>query len=695
MTPSYGVRASGVKSATAIVPIMSAWWSAAPAFLVLLAIVLVPGTAMAYAVGLRGLLAWGLSPGLGFTALTLSPIVVHLLSITWSPGLLVVFSIGWVLVAWFAGLALRLGWQASRRPRSPSTGPDSRRTVVVAGGSVLLGAVVVLAASMPSIGTPGELVDSTDVVAHLNRIRAFLDSGSFSSIGPPATYPSGFHDLAASTMQVLPGLDIVESANLTALAAAAVFFPLGCVVLARLVFGCRPVVLVGAGLASAAVTTFPYVLMGWGVLWPNLLATALLPGLLGPALLAAGVLSGSESGPGPDPVTRSSVGLAVVMVLPGFTLVHPNGLVSLVMIVVLGLLTTLTTRAVRADRAVPPDRRRRSRALLEGVGLLLGSIIVLLVLPRVSRQVADTMSYRPDTTTGVLRALREVGLLSLETPGPQLGLALLALVGIVVCWRRPALRWVLVVEAFCLLLYVLAAGPRTAAGDLLTGYWYNDKYRLAALAAVPLVLLLVAAVVGLQELAGWAVRRSGRPWPEQSRRLYASSGAAALVVLVAVSGGLSHSTASTLITHYYHPPQPEAVLLSAGQDADLAALAALIPPNVVTADVPANGSGLLYALHHRKVLFDSLLLNPDPGSALIGLHLRDVATRTDVCDALRRTNVQYAITGEVTYRLNLAERTTGMDDLRGVAGFVNVGTAGRYTLYRIDACGFGSRPDPP
>jgi len=450
--------------------------------------------------------------------------------------------------------------------------------------------------------------------------------------------------------------------------------------------------------------------MGWGVLWPNLLATALLPGILGPALLAAGVIGGNGNASvdrsrldssGVDIVSRSQAGIAVLMALPGFTLVHPNGLFSLAMVVVIGLVTVRVLRAARAGRpghtgpAPRSGERRPARPLAEAGVLLLGSVVVLLILPRVSRQVADTMSYRPDTTTGVLPALREVVLLSLETPGLQLGLPLLALVGIVVCWRRPAQRWILVVEASCLLLYVLAAGPRTTPGDLLTGYWYNDKYRLAALAAIPLVLLLVAAVAGLQELAVGAARRFSPPGTERGRPLLATSGVAALVVLVAVTGGLSHSTASTLVSNYYHPTQPEAVLLSADQDAELGSLAALIPPDVVTSDVPANGSGLLYALHHRKVLFDSLLLNPDRDSALIGLHLRDVATRTDVCNALRRTNVQYAMTGQVTYRLNLAERTPGMDDLRGVAGFVEVGAAGRYTLYRIDACGFVAQPQQP
>ena len=121
---------------------------------------------------------------------------------------------------------------------------------------------------------------------------------------------------------------------------------------------------------------------------------------------------------------------------------------------------------------------------------------------------------------------------------------------------------------------------------------------------------------------------------------------------------------------------------------DLGRLAALIPPGVVTAGVPANGSSFLYAFHGKPVLFDSLLLSPDADSALIGLHLKDVSTRSDVCDALRRKNVQYAVTGPVRYWLSLSDRTTGLAALGGTPGFEEVGAAGRYRLYRITVCGF-------
>ena len=162
--------------------------------------------------------------------------------------------------------------------------------------------------------------------------------------------------------------------------------------------------------------------------------------------------------------------------------------------------------------------------------------------------------------------------------------------------------------------------------------------------------------------------RTRRPWA-----LAAASGAGALLLVATVTGGASHDQAGDVVDRYYHPGEPYQVLLTDADNAALRQLARLIPRDVVTANVPANGSAFLYAFHDRPVLFESLLLDPDPDHALIGEHLRDAASRTDVCDALRREGVEYAITGPERYWLNLYQRTAGIAKLEEAPGF----TAGR------------------
>jgi len=665
-----------------VIQTMSTWLPALPALLVVVALVLLPGAAMAYAAGARGLVAWGLAPGLSMTALTIGTGLAPVLHLTWTPGLSAAVTALAVAFAAGAGQAARR-WRGRPAPRGATSDPVRSRWF--AAGACTVGVGLVLSAVLPAIGRPGELVDSTDAVAHLNRIRQFLDTGVFSSLGSASgpAYPSAFHDIAGTVALIVPSLAqgsmVVDAANLTAVAAAAVVWPVGFVALARVTLGRSGVTLVAAGVMSAALTTFPYILMGWGVLWPNLLGAAILPGVLAPTLVAVGVV-----GPVPG-LPRPLAGVLAAATLPGLTLAHPNGLVSLVLIAVLAVATRLAL--LWRTQAGVTRRRARTRLMIL-VALVVGGP---LLAPRLSRQIADTASYDWDAHDALTSSLRDSALLALQEGAPPWGLLVLVALGAVVCARRARLRWVLVTWAALVLLFVVAATGRPGWGSLVTGYWYNDKVRVAALLALPSALLGVVGVVAiarslarlLRSFTPPAIGRRRAPWG-----LALSSGAGALALALLLTTGANHDRVGELVNRYYYPREPSHVLLTPGEDADLAALAALIPPGVVTADVPANGSAILYAFHDRPVLFTSLLLDPDPDHALIGLHLKEAATRNDVCDALRRDNVQYAVTGPVHYWLSLSDRTSGMAALGGTPGFTEIGASGRYRLYRIHACGF-------
>ena len=667
---------------------MSEWLPVLPLLILGAAIVLLPGAAMAYVAGLRGIAAWGVAPSLGTTLVAGAAVLAPFLQLAWRPWLYLAATAVGVLLAYLLGFAVR------PRGRVPAgyAARDTGRTSWFALGGVSLGVLLVLVAVLPGIERPDKMVQSTDAVAHLNRIRRFLETDVFSSLGSadhPA-YPSAFHDIAGTLAQVVPALAegnaIVVAANVTAIAAAAVFWPLGIVALVRVALGRSAILLVGGGLVSAAFTTFPYILMGWGVLWPNLLGTALLPGVLGPALVAVRCAA-----PVPGLPRRLAV-LATLGAVPGLALAHPNALVSLVLFVVLAV----GTRFALQWRRLGGEVGRRAAVKL-GV-LVLVVVLGLLVVPQVSQQVADTASYDWGAHDPFGSSLRDSMLLALQIGPIPWGLLGVVAIGLVVCARRVRLRWVIVTWLACIVLFIVAATGRPGWGSLVTGYWYNDKVRIGALVTVPAAVM---AAVGTQTLARWLTRlldsftpamtdRTRRPWA-----LAVTSGAGAVALVLVVTGGASHQQAGDIVNRYYHPGEPYQVLLTEADDQALGRLARLIPPDVVTANVPANGSAFLYAFHNRPVLFESLLLDPDPDHALIGEHLREAATRPDVCDALRREGVEYAITGPERYWLNLYQRTAGIAKLEEAPGFQQVGAAGRYKLFRIQACGFDPGWLPP
>ena len=668
---------------------MSVWLPAVPGLLGAVLLVLGPGLVVGYALGVRGISAWGLAPPLSLSVLTTAAALAPVMHVSWTPWLYLAATVTAGLLAY--GLALLIRHLSRDRPDRSERAREPAHTSAFAAAGVLLGAVLVLAAVLPGIGSPDELVDSTDVAAHLNRIRRFLETGNFSFLAPDGRppYPRGFHDLAGTLAQGVAGLTdgrgLVTAANLTAVVISAVVWPIGFVALSRLCLGRQGVVLVAAGVLAAAFTTFPYVLLGWGVLWPNLLGTALLPGVLGPALVAVRCVA-----PVPGLPSRLAVG-STLAALPGLTFAHPNALVSLVFFILAAVGTRLGLRCRYGSRV---DARRA------GVGLavlLLGTVVGLMAIPRLSQQVADTASYDWKAHGSLVSSLRDVALLGLQVGRLPWGLLVVMVIGAVFCAQRARLWWVLVAWAGCVLLFVFSATGQPGWGPLLTGYWYNDKVRLAALTTIPAGLLAVAGTV----VAAHALWRLLGPlshgrWTAPVRRLaLATSAAAAVALVVTLTGGVNHDETRSLVDRYYHPGEVYQVLLLPEEEAALQRLAGLIPDGVMTADVPSNGSVFLYALDYRRVLFDSLLLDSNPDHALIGLHLKDAATRTDVCDALRRSNVQYAVTGPVRYWLSFPDRTSGMEALAGTPGFVEEGAAGPYRLYRIQACGFDPTWLPP
>jgi hypothetical protein len=408
--------------------------------------------------------------------------------------------------------------------------------------------------------------------------------------------------------------------------------------------------------------------------------------VLGPALVAVRCAA-----PVPGLPRRLAV-LATLGAVPGLALAHPNALVSLVVFVVLAV----GTRFALQWRRLGGEVGRRAAVKL-GV-LVLVVVLGLLVVPQVSQQVADTASYDWGAHDPFGSSLRDSMLLALQIGPIPWGLLGVVAIGLVVCARRVRLRWVIVTWLACIVLFIVAATGRPGWGSLVTGYWYNDKVRIGALVTVPAAVM---AAVGTQTLARWLTRlldsftpamtdRTRRPWA-----LAVTSGAGAVALVLVVTGGASHQQAGDIVNRYYHPGEPYQVLLTEADDQALGRLARLIPPDVVTANVPANGSAFLYAFHNRPVLFESLLLDPDPDHALIGEHLREAATRPDVCDALRREGVEYAITGPERYWLNLYQRTAGIAKLEEAPGFQQVGAAGRYKLFRIQACGFDPGWLPP
>jgi hypothetical protein len=634
---------------------MAHWVETIPAFVVLSVVLFLPGWLVVRALGARGLEALAVSPAVSVGIIAVCATLAQRVGVRWGLLPLVVVTAIAVAVAW---LGMRLFGRhdpelgAARRllgrPR-----PDA----VVA---IAIGAVLALATILPAIGRPDELVDSPDAVYHLGRIKTFLETGNF-SIANPTFYPNGFHSWIATSL--LPGVaDVLPGTNVATIVLAALVWPVGCVALVRHALGTSRLVTYAAGFASAAFIAFPTILLGWGVLWPNLMATALTPGALALMLQAA------RSG-------RIGQWLAFGAALPGLALIQPNALVALVLFA----LVWFVTARVRAGllHHVSWWVVARDLAIVAVVG-----VAGLVAAPVVSAQLASTQSYEWKDRVSVWTALVEVVGGRLQIPDVLWGLVLLIALGIGwIALRARAALPVVAMWSAVVVLYVMAASSTMSWTSLITGYWYNDKVRLASLAAVPGVVLVAAAAPALRELLRKVPGLGSRP---------VVVGLVAVLVIPVLTLGLNGATRERMLTGFFQPDEPKKVILSFEAQDSLRRLNALIPPGEGVVGRPENGSPLMWPLFGTNTLYRSIPIPTTGDEIVIGTGFDDMANRPDVCAAMARHDIRWAIDSTHVYWLDRPERSSGLKDLANVDGVEPVRTDGDYTLYRVTGCGLGA-----
>jgi hypothetical protein len=230
----------------------------------------------------------------------------------------------------------------------------------------------------------------------------------------------------------------------------------------------------------------------------------------------------------------------------------------------------------------------------------------------------------------------------------------------------------------------------------LTGVWYNDPQRLAAI--LPIVILPVAVVgaVYAWDLCRRGGQRVGARRHLQERSAYAGlkpAGqraaavvAAALLVVATQQGNVEAAQTSAASKYRIGPSSP---LVSADELAVLERLAKEVPQDAVIIGNPWNGSSLAYAIADRRTLQLHILGATSKDLELIYARLNQAASDPEVCAAVSRLGARYVLDfghREVNDGEGRSISFDGLDDLaaRGVAEPVDA--QGSATLYKITAC---------
>ncbi len=669
------------------------WLSAVPDVLVCVGLFFVPGLLATYLGGLRGITAWATAPLVTVAVVAAVAVLGGLFGFRFGVWPVVAGTVVTALAA--AGLALLLRARGAERPRADPL-RYSVAVVVGAAAAVVIGAVTFVT----GVKRPNAINQTWDSVYHYSAIRYIEQTGKASpltigTLGQPgakgAFYPDAWHAMAALLAE-LTGASVPVAATVTCLVVAVVVWPVSCLLLARQLFGAAGSRSVAAvvitGMLSSLFGGFPWLMTGWGVLWPNALGMALAPAGVALGMSITRICAGDTFG-----AQRWFFAVAGAWAIG---IAHPNSALSVAVICLVPVIMAIGPQVVRQYR------RHTLATTVVLLVVLVGAAFVYRLPPL---RAVEAQYWPPFQSTGqaVLSALSN----STDGQAAEWVLAAFLIIGMVACfvWRQR--RWLVVAEFMIVALYVGSAAIGNPLARLFTGLWYDDSHRLAAtlpVVAIPLTTMGVLAVgEWLHRLPVTVATR--RAVDAMARgRVAAARGAVALALPLAIGAVVTVATATqsvasnaATVSSSFNTGGDEA-LVSPSKLQFLQTVSRLVPASALVADNPTGGTAYLFALSGTRVLYPQM----DPASnnqdmTYLAHNLVHLRENSRACDLVRRYDVSYMVIAPEGYVNSWAQGFyAGVVYPRANSGFRLVASAadGQLRLYKITICQPASQAGP-
>jgi len=703
-------------------------------------LLVVPGLIVNLALGAAGFDALGLAPLTSMGVLAIGTLTVPVLMGRWSLAAVAASLSVVTLVAVLGRLAIAR-WAGGRaRARQGFSIPGLWRSMQVRRASarwwmpcrrtkwwlasVALAAALVAANFVVGVRDPNLPSQTIDAGFHYNAVLAVIHSGfpdgghvgAASGAAATAWYPPLWHDLTALTSS-LTGVNVVMGANAVGWAIGGVVWPLSMVWLcSRILPHARLVTTLALGVCCGAISLFPYVMLSFGVLWPNALSLAALPAAIALTLMvlhlmprsahaqddissvgvpadgavlseveASAVRQGAALGPGLSWWTVLSVGFLGSV---GIFFAHPGALFALGIWVVVGAVI-LSSQLVARSRGRGPRQLRRSLLwLLLGWSAGLGLWAAMNLVP-------------------ALNAVRDKNWVEFETMSQAMGQALTLstvitkahwVLGAATLWgffrllKVPRLRWLLVSHIFLTFLYMLCAGSAGGLARELTGFWYNDAQRVAALIPLTAVPLAALGITSAADVVARFVSRAaadvlGRPLSSRPALGIACLGMMAFSAVVHPIGwGIGQG--AVILQDRYSNLGFSQHLVTNDEQVLYERLATGLPAGETVLGSPFTGAQFSAIWSGHGVVIPHTTSNPTPDVALVSRALKSFTTNPKVCAALKRLKVGVVVDDFDLYQPNDERQADylGLVDLNNTPGLTPIGHGASVVIYRVGSC---------
>ena len=523
------------------------WWTTAPVFLACIMVMVLPGLVLALCLGLRRVLAVGIAPAFSVGIAAVAAVLAPFLGLRWNVWVLIGFTI---VVSGAALLILRIKPLRRMTRTSGQSVADRWPVSLSAAAGVAIGGIIIARQAVGLIGNPQNIAQRFDNVFHLNAVRFIIENGNASTLnlgavtsstGRGAIYPAAWHSFAALIADAT-GAGVPEAVNVVNVTIAAVVWPVSMILLTRVVAGARPIALLATGILTAGFIAFPFLMMVWGPLFPYMLSVALLPAALAVTVLLV------DMGRDTDTLAKPVLVVALLVAMAGIALSHMSSINTLLL-----LTLPIVMWAAGRDIRILVRTKAQPKAFVLVTAAAAAYIGVFLVLWLKLRPEPYDVWQPHQTPAGAIgEALANSPMNFQEVP---VIVTVLGLAGLITVVRSVRDAWIGVAFVLLAYLYVVdAAFDRGPLRSVLTGIWYADTNRLAALLPLVSTLLGALAVASLWDAAARGIAKLEAPSSSTLMRQPTSTPAkflgitGAALVAVVLASGVQSSALSTYLS---------------------------------------------------------------------------------------------------------------------------------------------------
>ena len=687
------------------------WSDFALSATVCVVLLFVPGALFLWGAGLRASKSFPLAPLLSVLVYSSLGVILPLFQIICSPLTLVVPYVSISLLTAIVGFVARR-WRQNVTPTLLDRHRHNRGFFCEKKSFLFGSAALYLAIPLLTFwflfywrfGDPSFLIQGYDTLFHVNLVRSFINSGSFSSLSASlymddpsiavtttlgGFYPAGWHCLTALVQQIVP-TELTVSINAVNYSLVSVVYPLGIWFLLMQLFEQKPAVICSGAFVVTCFSAFPWSILLRGEQFPQVMAFSLVPALLALVCLVSNART-----------VREKVGFSVICFC---------GLVALVFAQTNGVFTVgifmaacFIQKSLEASGGSGNDSAKFRLARVRNAMILALSAIALWTVFFLSPFMRGVVSFVWEPTVDIPRAILNVALFSFKDADAfQPVLTLLMALGILFLLKEKGKRWILFPVAFVATAYVFSASTEGFLKHYLGGFWYTDPDRLGAMVAifsVPIASFGIGSLVcKLQRVLPFSKSKDGLC----GNSGFAASFCLSLVIVALVFspslkiGDIGQSTTfnsqlqSQLLT--LTSPKFESILSKNEQTFADDVLPEM--ENGAIVNVPDDGSAFLYGMNDANMLYRRNYAGSSDeteSSKLIREALVDIERNPSVQQAIREIGAKYVLVldapGEAGFFHSYKpEEWKGIQSIdEGTPGFDLVASKDDMKVFRIQA----------